>query len=147
MGSYLPFEHNLTSFPDSTYLFKVTNKDSSTTPFWCLYCELWTNFTHCFGVSNIDFEQVNTSWDWGDWYVLASRYWLKPCGNVAYFQDFWSNLLDHSSNNSWVKYQADIKFGARTKLWWLKISKKNKKWPCDLGYSGSRFKALWLLSS
>ena len=41
-------------------LFKVNNKDTNTTPlksFWCSYCEIWTNFTHCSGVSIADFEQ------------------------------------------------------------------------------------------
>ena len=27
-------------------------------------CLLWTDFIHCFGVSNIDFEQVNAGWDY-----------------------------------------------------------------------------------
>ena len=31
----------------------------SLTSFWFLYCELWTNFTHCSGVLVVDFDQVN----------------------------------------------------------------------------------------
>ena len=30
----------------------------SLTPFWCLYCSLWRNFTNCLGVSIVDFKQV-----------------------------------------------------------------------------------------
>ena len=44
-------------------MFKVNNKETKTTlmtSFWCLYCcYLWTYSTHCFGVSIVDFEQVN----------------------------------------------------------------------------------------
>ena len=32
------------------------------TSFWCLYCSLWTHFTHCSGVSIVGFEQFNTCW-------------------------------------------------------------------------------------
>ena len=44
-------------------LFKVNNKDSRTTwtkSFWCLYCQLGIEFTHCSGVFVVDFELVNT---------------------------------------------------------------------------------------
>ena len=34
-------------------LFKVNSK-IRTTSFWCLYSELWTNFTHCSRVSIVD---------------------------------------------------------------------------------------------
>ena len=30
--------------------------------FWCLYCELGTNFTHCSAFFFVDFEQVNAGW-------------------------------------------------------------------------------------
>ena len=43
-------------------LFKVKNKGTRTmslTSFWCLYCWLWKEFTHCSGVSIVDFGQVN----------------------------------------------------------------------------------------
>ena len=30
--------------------------------FWCLYCWFLADFTHCFGISIIDFEQENTGW-------------------------------------------------------------------------------------
>ena len=33
--------------------------DSPMTTFFCLYYELWADFTHCSGVSIVDFEQVN----------------------------------------------------------------------------------------
>ena len=42
-------------------VFKVNNKDTRTTSltsFWCLYCWLWTNITHCLGISII----VNADW-------------------------------------------------------------------------------------
>ena len=47
-------------------MFKVNNTDTRKTPlapFWCLYCELWTDFTRCSSVSIVNFEQVNASWD------------------------------------------------------------------------------------
>ena len=28
-----------------------------------LYCQRWTDFTHCYNVYIVDFEQVNASWD------------------------------------------------------------------------------------
>ena len=31
--------------------------------FWCIYCKLRTNFTHCSGVSILHFEQINARWD------------------------------------------------------------------------------------
>ena len=65
---------------DGIYLFKVNNGNTRTmceicskltikTPerrhrhrFWCLYCELWTDITHCSCVFIVDFEQVNAGW-------------------------------------------------------------------------------------
>ena len=50
-------------------LFRVSNEDIVKTPltsFWRLYYELWTDFTHCSGVSIADVEQLNNSiasWD------------------------------------------------------------------------------------
>ena len=42
-------------------LFKVNNKDTRTISmlFWCLYYYFKTNFTHCSGVSIVEFEQEN----------------------------------------------------------------------------------------
>ena len=60
-------------------LFKVHNNDARTasTLFWCLYCQTWTDFTHSSGVTIIDFEQVNASWD-------CMKLSLHP-SNVDYF--------------------------------------------------------------
>ena len=70
----------IVAFPASIYLFqisngntrtmckilsKVNNKDTrmtSMTSFRYLYCELWTDITHCFGAFIVDFEQVSSSW-------------------------------------------------------------------------------------
>ena len=41
-----------------------------TTSLWYFYCELWTDFTHCCGVSIVDFEQVTDGWD-------SSSNWTK----------------------------------------------------------------------
>ena len=38
----------------------------SMTSFWCLYCQLWTDFTHCSGVSVVDFKQENADSGRGD---------------------------------------------------------------------------------
>ena len=46
-------------------LLKVDNKDtktSSLTSFWCLYCYLWIDFTLCFVIFVIDFQQLNAGW-------------------------------------------------------------------------------------
>ena len=46
-------------------LFKVGNNDTRTwslTSFWCLNRQFWTYFTHCSGVSIIDFDQVNAGY-------------------------------------------------------------------------------------
>ena len=42
-------------------LFKVNNKDTRiiSMVFWCLYYYFKTNFTHCSGVSIVEFEQEN----------------------------------------------------------------------------------------
>ena len=58
---------NFTTNPAGIFvkMFKINNKGTWTTSSmssWCLYCLLRTNFTHCSGVSFVDFEQVNTSW-------------------------------------------------------------------------------------
>ena len=46
-------------------LFKIKNTDTRTmsmTSFWCLYCQLWTDFTHCSDIFIFNFEQVNIDW-------------------------------------------------------------------------------------
>ena len=45
--------------------FKVTKKDYKMKPlksFWCVYCYLWTDSTHCYGVFIVELEQVNADW-------------------------------------------------------------------------------------
>ena len=32
------------------------------TSFRCLYCQFWTGFSHCFGVSTVEFEHGNLGW-------------------------------------------------------------------------------------
>ena len=47
-------------------LIKVDKKDTRTTlmaSLWCLFCWLWTDFTHCSGVSIVDFQQASAGWD------------------------------------------------------------------------------------
>ena len=36
------------------------------TSLWCVCYLLWTDVTHCFGVSIVDFEQVNASCVYGN---------------------------------------------------------------------------------
>ena len=46
-------------------MFEVNNnntKMTSITLFWCLYCKLSANFTHCSKVSIINFRQVYAAW-------------------------------------------------------------------------------------
>ena len=47
-------------WPYLTYLTHSTF--TSLVSFWCLYCQLWTNFTYCSSVFNVDFQQVNGGW-------------------------------------------------------------------------------------
>ena len=49
---------------------KLTIK-TRTTSLTCIYCSLWTDFTQCFGVSIVDFEQVNAGW--------GTETYLEPC--------------------------------------------------------------------
>ena len=49
---------------------KLTIK-TRTTSLTCIYCQLWTDFTQCFGVSIVDFEQVNAGW--------GTETYLEPC--------------------------------------------------------------------
>ena len=57
----------LIALPVGTHLFKVNNRNSAT------MCEIYlfkvndkyiraTSMTHCSGVSNVNFEQVNAGW-------------------------------------------------------------------------------------
>ena len=44
-------------------LLRVHNKDTRTmsvTSFWCLFCQLWTDFTHCSGVSINSWNCINS---------------------------------------------------------------------------------------
>ena len=44
---------------------KVNNKDTKTTyltSFWYRFCYLWTDYTPCYRVSNVDFEQGIDCW-------------------------------------------------------------------------------------
>ena len=41
---------------------KKSTRSTSMTSLWCLYCQFWTDFTHCAGVFIVDFEQVNACW-------------------------------------------------------------------------------------
>ena len=46
-------------------IFKANNKDikmTSMTSFLCLYWQVWINFTHCYIVSIVDFEQLTAGW-------------------------------------------------------------------------------------
>ena len=55
---------------------RVNNKDTwatltPVTSFWYLYCQFWTDFTHCSGVSIVvDFKQVNAGWV-ADCYIIV----------------------------------------------------------------------------
>ena len=47
-------------------LLTVNSKDTKTmllTSFWCLYCQVSTNFTKCLYVSLVNSEQINASWE------------------------------------------------------------------------------------
>ena len=85
--------------------FKVNNKNTRTTAvtsFWCCYCQLWTDFTHCSGVSIVDFEQINAGW------VVVKRLLMSQVvivGEAAWifvqiisftcFSHYWSCLLQN----------------------------------------------------
>ena len=44
--------------------------------FWCLYCELWTDFTYCSDVFIADIEQINAGWA----YIESAGILLKYLG-------------------------------------------------------------------
>ena len=44
-------------------MFKVNNKNTRTTPFWCFYYELSTYFIPCSSASIVNFERVNAGWE------------------------------------------------------------------------------------
>ena len=64
------------------------------TPFWCLCCKLWTGFTHCFGVSIVDFEQLNTDWEESVTYYICDK---EGCSLINYYQ--WNLLYSVTSKN------------------------------------------------
>ena len=69
--------------------FKFNNNDTRTTSvtsFWCRYCWLWTNFTHCSDVFIVDFELVNASKvGITELFVLyKSVYWSLYDGNIIF---------------------------------------------------------------
>ena len=49
--------------------------------FWCLYCWLWTDFTPCYSVSIVNFEQVNAGWVIRRWIfnLQISLQWIIWC--------------------------------------------------------------------
>ena len=49
------------SLVDDCRNHKDTRK-TSMKPFWWVYCELWTDFTHCSDVYIVDVEQENAGW-------------------------------------------------------------------------------------
>ena len=75
-------------------MFKVNNKDArkmSLKSFW-FPCYFWTDFTYCSGVSIVDFEQVNVSWETA--YLCTALYpwrylfWLSNQQKHFYFGYF-----------------------------------------------------------
>ena len=44
---------------NSTIETPTVSEICSLVSFWCLYCYLWIDFTHCSGISIVDCEQVN----------------------------------------------------------------------------------------
>ena len=78
-------------------LFKVIYKNIKTS-FWCLFCELWTGFTHCFDVSVVDFKQV-------------------PVGNFQCFKNlrtlltlYWYPLTGHTYLSKPVSFSCTFKY-------------------------------------
>ena len=67
-------------------MFQVNNKDTwttSMTSFFCLCCELWTNFT-CSSVSIVDFEQIdNDSVSWVTKFLPSKQ--MFKASNKGYF--------------------------------------------------------------
>ena len=41
----------------------IETQEQCAASFLCLYFYLWTHFTHCSGVSIVNFEQVNADWE------------------------------------------------------------------------------------
>ena len=78
------------------------NKDNtvmSMTPFWYLYYSLWTNLTHRFDVSFVEFEQVHAGWD----YVI-SLWWIRQ---NPYLKEQLDALIFWVCNLHWHRFHQD----------------------------------------
>ena len=73
-------------------IFKVNNKETRTvslTLFGCLFVNIeYTGFTHCSGVSIVNFEQVNTGWvvvSLGSYDQVSKYVYFTELNNTLYF--------------------------------------------------------------
>ena len=76
--------HKIKYIPTHIYLFKVNNGNSRKVSEICSkltiktpegsqrLCKLLTDFIYCSGLSTVDFEKVNTDWDY------SQCNWLNP---------------------------------------------------------------------
>ena len=94
-------------------LFKVNNEDTrmtSLTSIWCCYFWLWTDFTHCSGVSIVDFEQVHADWVSNFPFKIKTEtvYHGYPTKNPLSFDWF---LFDKPANSQKLQYVANAFLG------------------------------------
>ena len=89
---------------------KYENPTMLPTLFCCLYCWLSTDFTHCSGVSTVDFEQVNTGW------VIANDFKLAVVPVNSY-------LFKANNGNTRKRREICTKLTMKTLNW--------RQWRCS----------------
>ena len=74
---------------------------TSLTLLWCLYCQLWTAFTHCFGVSIVEFKQVNAD---------LVRFWPS-------YRNYFRCFPTSNATDEWFKVHVEWAIHAEVHDW------------------------------
>ena len=108
-------------------LFKVNNRGIQRTPlwvfFWCLYCYLWINFSHCSCVFSVYFEYINAGWEKTrdgnsqvyTWYFLLWKLWHRGQTHEEISFKVWQVKIGFLSNFSRTKRCSGPKSLAKLK--------------------------------
>lgn len=96
---------------------KVINRYARTTSlraFWCLYCNLWTDFTPWFNVSIFDFEDIHAIWvrgvPWKYFEIFLNfnninrNKCLQNSSNI-HFQELIFEDIDLQLSTRWIVFQ------------------------------------------
>ena len=89
---------------------------TSLTSVWCCYFWLWTDFTHCSGVSIVDFQQVHADWVGNFPFKIKTEtvYHGYPTKNPQSFDWF---LFDKPANSQKLQYVANTSLGNFENFW------------------------------